>query len=49
MTSHNSLSPPTQVNPAILGGLIIDLGDTSVDMSIASRINKLNMALNVAV
>ena len=35
----------TQVNPSILGGIIVDFGDKSIDLSVASRVTKLNNLL----
>lgn len=37
-----------KVNPAVLGGLVVDFGDKTVDLSVASRVNKLNAALQGA-
>lgn len=34
-----------KVNEAVLGGLIVDFGDKTVDLSVASRVNKLNATL----
>lgn len=31
-----------QVNPAILGGLVVDLGEKTIDLSVSNRVNKLN-------
>ena len=33
------------MNPAILGGIIVDFGDKTVDLSVQSRVNKLNNLL----
>ena len=33
------------MNPSILGGLIVDFGEKSIDLSVASRVNKLNNLL----
>ncbi|KAJ3009153.1 ATP synthase F0 subcomplex subunit OSCP atp5 [Thoreauomyces humboldtii] len=38
-----------KVDPNILGGLIIDLGDRTIDLSVASKINKLNRLLTEAI
>lgn len=38
-------SPLLQVNPSILGGIVVDFGDKSIDLSVASRVNKLNNLL----
>lgn len=34
-----------KVNEAVLGGLIVDFGDKTIDLSVASRVNKLNASL----
>ncbi|KJA27836.1 hypothetical protein HYPSUDRAFT_130705 [Hypholoma sublateritium FD-334 SS-4] len=34
-----------KVNPNILGGLIVDVGDKTIDLSVQSRVTKLNNAL----
>uniref|UniRef100_A0A8H7Y7M0 ATP synthase subunit 5, mitochondrial n=1 Tax=Psilocybe cubensis TaxID=181762 RepID=A0A8H7Y7M0_PSICU len=34
-----------KVNPSILGGLIVDFGDKTVDLSVQSRVTKLNNVL----
>ena len=31
-----------QVNPAVLGGVVVDFGDKTIDLSVVSRVNKLN-------
>ncbi|GAA97010.1 hypothetical protein E5Q_03684 [Mixia osmundae IAM 14324] len=31
-----------KVNPNVQGGLVVDFGDKSIDLSVASRVNKLN-------
>ncbi|KAI0690098.1 OSCP, subunit 5 of the stator stalk of mitochondrial F1F0 ATP synthase [Cytidiella melzeri] len=38
-----------KVNPSILGGLIVDFGEKSIDLSVASRVNKLNSLLQQSV
>lgn len=35
-----------KVNEAVLGGLIVDFGDKTVDLSVLSRVNKLNANLS---
>ena len=34
-----------QVNPGILGGIVVDFGDKTIDLSVSSRVNKLNALL----
>ncbi|CAH7672172.1 F-type H+-transporting ATPase oligomycin sensitivity conferral protein [Phakopsora pachyrhizi] len=36
------------VNPNVLGGLLVDFGDKTIDLSVASRVNKLNSLLQVS-
>jgi F-type H+-transporting ATPase subunit O len=35
----------TQVNPEIRGGLIVEVGDRTIDLSVASKISKMNKLL----
>ncbi|KAG1804010.1 OSCP, subunit 5 of the stator stalk of mitochondrial F1F0 ATP synthase [Suillus variegatus] len=34
-----------KVNPSVLGGIVVDFGDKSIDLSVSSRVNKLNNVL----
>lgn len=43
MLTHSS-----QVNPDIVGGLIVEIGDRTIDLSVSSKISKLNKALTDA-
>jgi F-type H+-transporting ATPase subunit O len=38
-----------KVNPSILGGIVIDFGDKTIDLSAQSRVTKLNAALQMSV
>ncbi|KIJ39451.1 hypothetical protein M422DRAFT_75835 [Sphaerobolus stellatus SS14] len=38
-----------KVNPSILGGLIVDFGEKTIDLSVSSRVNKLNGLLTQGV
>ncbi|KAF5389486.1 hypothetical protein D9757_004303 [Collybiopsis confluens] len=38
-----------KVNPAVLGGLVVDFGDKTIDLSAQSRVTKLNAALQLSV
>ncbi|PFH49777.1 hypothetical protein AMATHDRAFT_62534 [Amanita thiersii Skay4041] len=38
-----------KVNPSVLGGLIVDLGDKTIDLSVSSRVTKLNTVLQQSV
>ncbi|KAG1747245.1 ATP synthase delta subunit-domain-containing protein [Suillus paluster] len=40
-----SLKITNKVNPSVLGGIIVDFGDKSIDLSVSSRVNKLNNIL----
>ncbi|RKP38978.1 OSCP/delta subunit of ATPase [Dimargaris cristalligena] len=42
-----SLTVNNKVNPSIVGGLIIEFGDKTIDMSLASRLAKLDKLLTV--
>ncbi|RJE21963.1 hypothetical protein PHISCL_05705 [Aspergillus sclerotialis] len=39
----------TKVNPDVVGGLVVEIGDRTIDLSVASKIAKLNKALTDAV
>ncbi|KAG7699186.1 hypothetical protein KL930_002027 [Ogataea haglerorum] len=41
-----TLKIKNEVNPEILGGLIVEVADKSVDLSLASKVNKLNKVLS---
>lgn len=43
-TYPNSLSP-LQVNSDILGGLVVEIGDRTIDLSVSGRIAKMNKLL----
>ncbi|KIJ61353.1 hypothetical protein HYDPIDRAFT_159713 [Hydnomerulius pinastri MD-312] len=38
-----------KVNPSVLGGIVVDFGDKSIDLSVSSRVNKLNNILQQSV
>ncbi|TCD63036.1 ATP synthase F0 subcomplex subunit OSCP atp5 [Steccherinum ochraceum] len=44
-----SLKVENKVNPAVLGGIVVDFGDKTIDLSVASRVNKLNSLLQQSV
>ncbi|KAF5213040.1 ATP synthase subunit 5, mitochondrial [Clavispora lusitaniae] len=46
--SDKTLKISNKVNPDILGGLVVDVGDKTVDLSIVSKVSKLNSALGEA-
>lgn len=33
------------MNSSVLGGIVVDFGDKTVDLSVSSRVNKLNAML----
>lgn len=37
---------PTQVNPDIRGGLVVEIGDRTIDLSVSSKIAKMNKLLS---
>lgn len=39
----------SKVNPSIIGGLIVEVGDKTVDMSVASKLKKINLAISEAI
>jgi len=44
-----TLKISNKVNPAVLGGLVVDFGDKTIDLSVSSRVNKLNSLLQDSV
>ncbi|KIK67100.1 hypothetical protein GYMLUDRAFT_191564 [Collybiopsis luxurians FD-317 M1] len=44
-----TLKVTNKVNPAVLGGLVVDFGDKTIDLSAQSRVTKLNAALQLSV
>ncbi|THH28653.1 hypothetical protein EUX98_g5537 [Antrodiella citrinella] len=44
-----SLKVENKVNPTVLGGIVVDFGDKTIDLSVASRVNKLNSLLQQSV
>jgi F-type H+-transporting ATPase subunit O len=45
LKGSKNLKIVSKVNPSLLGGMIVAVGDKSVDLSISSRMAKLNKAL----
>jgi F-type H+-transporting ATPase subunit O len=41
-----TLKMGTRVDPAIIGGLVVDIGDKHIDLSIASRVKQVQQLLN---
>ncbi|ORZ27291.1 OSCP/delta subunit of ATPase [Lobosporangium transversale] len=46
VTSKQTLVVSNKVNPSILGGLVVEFGDKTIDLSVSSKINKLNQLLH---
>ncbi|KDQ57536.1 hypothetical protein JAAARDRAFT_58144 [Jaapia argillacea MUCL 33604] len=44
-----TLKITNKVNPSILGGIVVDFGEKSIDLSVSSRVNKLNSLLQQSV
>ncbi|KAH3673486.1 hypothetical protein WICMUC_003592 [Wickerhamomyces mucosus] len=44
-----TLNLKNEINPDILGGLIVEVGDRTVDLSVSSKISKLNQVLKEAI
>ncbi|THH05140.1 hypothetical protein EW145_g5019 [Phellinidium pouzarii] len=42
-------SEAEQVNPSVLGGIVVDVGDKTIDLSVASRVTKLNSLIQQSV
>lgn len=39
---------PTQIDTEIIGGLVVEIGDRTIDLSVSSKIAKLNKLLTDA-
>ncbi|KAI0035851.1 OSCP/delta subunit of ATPase [Vararia minispora EC-137] len=48
LKSSQTAKEAKSVNPSVLGGLVVDFGEKSVDLSVSSRISKLNNLLTRA-
>ncbi|KAI8347790.1 OSCP/delta subunit of ATPase, partial [Mortierella sp. GBAus27b] len=46
VSAKQTLIVSNKVNPAILGGLVVEFGDKTIDLSVSSKVNKLNQLLN---
>jgi F-type H+-transporting ATPase subunit O len=44
-----TLTITNKVNPSVLGGIIVDFGDKTIDLSVQSRVTKLNNVLTQSV
>ena len=45
LLSHADQSSAAQVEPAIIGGIVIDVGEKHIDLSILTRVKKIEQAL----
>ncbi|KAF9356597.1 ATP synthase F0 subcomplex subunit OSCP atp5 [Mortierella sp. AD094] len=45
VTSKQTLIVSNKVNPSILGGLVVEFGDKTIDLSVSSKISKLNQLI----
>jgi len=43
------LKVTTKVNPELLGGLVVEIGERTIDLSVSSKINRLNKMLTETV
>lgn len=48
VTGARSVEVHTQINPAVIGGLVIKFGDKLLDTSISAKLRKLKKELNIA-
>ncbi|KAF7117801.1 hypothetical protein CNMCM5793_007003 [Aspergillus hiratsukae] len=48
LSQGKKLKVVTKVNPDIVGGLVLEIGDRTIDLSVSSKIAKLNKALTDA-
>lgn len=49
LKSKEVLLLTTSVDPSLLGGMVVSIGDKYVDMSIATKVKKMTEVINVAV
>ncbi|KAL1972633.1 hypothetical protein VTN31DRAFT_7047 [Thermomyces dupontii] len=49
ISQGKKLKVVTKVNPDIIGGLVVEIGDRTIDLSVSSKISKLNRVLTEAV
>ncbi|KAG0221573.1 hypothetical protein BGW41_006680, partial [Actinomortierella wolfii] len=47
VSPKQTLVVSNKVNPSILGGLVVEFGDKTIDLSVSSKVNKLNQLLQV--
>ena len=45
LLSHADHPTAAQVEPAIIGGIVIDVGEKHIDLSILTRVKKIEQAL----
>ncbi|KZT72051.1 OSCP, subunit 5 of the stator stalk of mitochondrial F1F0 ATP synthase [Daedalea quercina L-15889] len=44
-----SVKVANKINPAVLGGIVVDFGDKTIDLSVQSRVTRLNSLLQLSV
>ncbi|KAH9839553.1 OSCP, subunit 5 of the stator stalk of mitochondrial F1F0 ATP synthase [Rhodofomes roseus] len=44
-----SVKVANKINPAVLGGIVVDFGDKTIDLSVQSRVTRLNNLLQLSV
>lgn len=49
VSEGQTLNVETRVDPSIVGGLIVDIGDRQIDMSVVGRVQKLRTALSAPI
>ncbi|WVR06349.1 ATP synthase F1, delta subunit [Kwoniella sp. DSM 27419] len=49
ISKGKTLKVVNRVNPSVLGGLLVDFGDKSIDLSASSKVNRFNTALTQGV
>ena len=49
MTEGQKIMLATKVDESIVGGLVIEMGEKTIDLSVSSKITKLNSLLSQAV
>lgn len=48
-SEYKTINIVTKVNPALLGGLVIEFGDNTIDLSVSSKLSKLEKVLQESV
>lgn len=48
ITGAKSVELHTEINPSVIGGMVIKFGDNLLDSSVAAKLRKLKKELNIA-